>query len=875
MQNYNLMKKVLYLTVSCVLALTSCTEFDFDANNSALAKENAENIFGMIDPKQDWSNVTSGNVTVTANANLNNITKVMILTESPFFNNQAKVLAEANVTKGETKTLFFDAPRGQERLIAACADDKGHFFIKGFNLGDSKVSFVSSVLNARTRGVAKAETESPNLSGISANYKQSYNASRTISANSSSNFPAWKNTNWDYDRLWEPTGSLSGSWTLNAGTIYTNAEPITEEEKAELTDIFNSSLFRDSKNNKKRDNLQLIRNGNAVKFFDNHIVSDGTNPITIIPVQLASMEAYMCDLYYYYYNPDDVPSDMSLTDYIKRLPKFKAADFDVERAAFGGITGIAKDKNDLEFMKVHEYLLPYYGDPSIFMQKETPLSTLGYNTDGKVYKIKNAEVGKCMTYIKNTEISMEDSYADNASNINNQLWQIYRHNNGTIIFYNVGIGKFMKFITNNRPNFNTPTSEEDLNNYLYITTDKNNNPTNDTENIHIFQYLKSHVLKSDAQIRVATDAKNWTDRATIQWTFVEYGSTSTGEATVPFWSLPTLNPSPVIAKGYRIGFMLRKSKNENNIGDNTNGCMYSYGELNTEINTFGSFNQAVQNYSMQLNDPRIAMFNANCKTYLTFEDGTDCNFSDVIIEISGYSEKGLSFRSEDPNIKLASEERVFAEMANVKSSGVYMFDEVKEEDYGDLPFTMCFEDRPREADYDLNDVVLRAIRIGSTNHIQLSLIATGANDRVLVCGIPGKFVSGTELNNKEVHEVFGMGNATGKDRFINTLPDQAYDLTGMAGIYEVDESMTIPQFLSQIYIKNMSLGGSEVHVPLMGEPPYALIVPGDFNYPREGISMTEAYESFRNWANNANQYKEWMDYSVDGKIFNNPSKSNK
>jgi hypothetical protein len=217
------MKKVLYLTVSCVLALTSCTEFDFDANNSALAKENAENIFGMIDPKQDWSNVTSGNVTVTANANLNNITKVMILTESPFFNNQAKVLAEANVTKGETKTLFFDAPRGQERLIAACADDKGHFFIKGFNLGDSQVSFVSSASNARTRGIAKAEIESPNLSGISANYKQSYNASRTISANSSSNFPAWKNTNWDYDRLWEPTGSLSGSWTLNAGTIYTNA----------------------------------------------------------------------------------------------------------------------------------------------------------------------------------------------------------------------------------------------------------------------------------------------------------------------------------------------------------------------------------------------------------------------------------------------------------------------------------------------------------------------------------------------------------------------------------------------------------------------------------------------------------------------------
>ena len=67
---------------------------------------------------------------------------------------------------------------------------------------------------------------------------------------------------------------------------------------------------------------------------------------------------------------------------------------------------------------------PDYGDPSTFTKKETPLSTLGYNTDGKVYRIKNAEVGKCMTYTKNTEISMENPYADNASNINNQLWYL-------------------------------------------------------------------------------------------------------------------------------------------------------------------------------------------------------------------------------------------------------------------------------------------------------------------------------------------------------------------------------------------------------------------------------------------------------------------
>ena len=41
---------------------------------------NVANIFGAIDPEQDWNMVTSGTINVTADANLPGITKVQILT---------------------------------------------------------------------------------------------------------------------------------------------------------------------------------------------------------------------------------------------------------------------------------------------------------------------------------------------------------------------------------------------------------------------------------------------------------------------------------------------------------------------------------------------------------------------------------------------------------------------------------------------------------------------------------------------------------------------------------------------------------------------------------------------------------------------------
>ena len=52
-----------------------------------------------------------------------------------------------------------------------------------------------------------------------------------------------------------------------------------------------------------------------------------------------------------------------------------------------------------------------------------------------------------------------------------------------------------------------------------------------------------------------------------------------------------------------------------------------------------------------------------------------------------------------------------------------------------------------------------------------------------------------------------------------------------------------------------------------GEPPYAIIVPGDFDYPVERVSIINAYKKFINWAQDMNTDKDWYTYPEEGKVY--------
>ena len=846
------MKKVLYLTVGCVLVLTSCTKYDFDMDRSTVSKEHAESVLGMIDPNQDWSSVNNGTITVTADANLYDVVKVQILTESPFMNTSAKVLAEVETQKGQTVTLTYDAPNIYDRLIAACIDSKGHYYIKGFDLNESQVSFQNT--NTRTRGITRASTSFPNVSLVNIDYKnsiQSFNALRTIMANdpeqqstvSSAGIAAWKNTGWENDRLWKLSnlGDAGNGWTTAEGCVFRDVEDMSEDEAKTLQDIFNGFLPRlDSKNKKILDNMERIRNSQLVKLYNNHLVSDGENPITIIPVQLASTESDRCHLYYYYFNPNDVPSGMSETEYIKTLPKFKAIHFKKTRNAAQNMGKVVTK----DFFRIHEYLLPYFGDESFPASVWDELWT----ASSDVYRIRNGQnyLGDdyYMVYTGNNDIKLATIYDDDAENIANQLWQIYTTPDGSKLLYNIGAKKFLVW----NGDWATTYTDKLDNAYSCRYIIEGNN---------IFRYNnKSLALGTDLGVkgkesnrRIATN-KTSQDGSRIDWFFETYKGTvaveTRGDIKYHEKSFVQEAISNVIPKGYKIGLMLRKQLGgEKDATHCKNGCVYSYGELNTEINTLaGHFGTAVTSYSMKLNDTRTVIFNANAKTYIGFEDGADCQFSDLILEVGGFDKTVLTEAPE------GTEDR---------SNGIETEDLYSEEELTEQPYMLCYEDRSITADYDMNDLVLRCRRHNG-NIVELSLVATGGFDDLFIKGISGKNTGGKDLESQEVHKFFGVGDLKDEERFVNTVKG-GKSITPVIGYYDI-EGLTIPQFLAKISIWNETTKET-IKVPRKGEAPVAIILPFDFNYPMEKESITQVYPTFLTWAQHASQHTDWYTLFTD------------
>ena len=78
--------------------------------------------------------------------------------------------------------------------------------------------------------------------------------------------------------------------------------------------------------------------------------------------------------------------------------------------------------------------------------------------------------------------------------------------------------------------------------------------------------------------------------------------------------------------------------------------------------------------------------------------------------------------------------------------------------------------------------------------------------------------------------------------------------------------MTIPQFLSKIYIQNLTTG-EDIRVARQGDAPTAIILPFDFEYPMEGIRISIAYEDFLIWASDVNSYSDWYTKYLEDKVF--------
>ena len=274
--------------------------------------------------------------------------------------------------------------------------------------------------------------------------------------------------------------------------------------------------------------------------------------------------------------------------------------------------------------------------------------------------------------------------------------------------------------------------------------------------------------------------------------------------------------SSIFPKGYKIGFMIKANTDAD--GGKKQGEIYGDGRLNNYINKWGNFKSSVNasHQSLKTDGPRLFWISFNNRVFMTWESGTDADFNDVIIEMEGGK----------------------------------VIPDIPEPDL--QVFTYCFEDTKTDSDYDMNDVVIKAIRTNETT-IEYRLVACGAHDDVYVRGLN----IGDIQDNREVHDLFGVSDHM---TFINT-DGSSYPYVSATRTVSKDFSLLDEAQQPYIYDATTNV---EVRLAKTGQNPWAILIPTDFRYPSERISVTKAYPLFNSWGEGSILSNLW---------YNTPDKS--
>jgi len=272
-------------------------------------------------------------------------------------------------------------------------------------------------------------------------------------------------------------------------------------------------------------------------------------------------------------------------------------------------------------------------------------------------------------------------------------------------------------------------------------------------------------------------------------------------------------PSYQFPKGYKIGFMYKSNTEYEK--PNKQGELYGDGRLNYNINFWGNFKSS----KLEATAPRMGWINVNKKTFLCIESGTDADFNDLIVEVEGGYEPIII----PPPYEYNS----------------YMF---------------CFEDH-RLGDYDMNDVVLKGVRLNDTQ-VQWTLMATGAYDDLFIYNVEGAHIK----NSVEVHEIFGKEHGI----YINTKKGD--NVPYVTDVVSVPKTYSFLDASTQPYIFDQTMNW-HVKISRVGQDPHAIMIPYDFRWPLEKIRISSAYKQFNSWGIGAVEDNDWYKYPELDKVY--------
>ena len=287
-----MIKKTLLLLLTGLLF--SCNDREVEFNDLGYS----EQIFGVqFNPDQDWCTTVNSSIKVTSN--VDNIKKVQILVSD---SSSIRLLNESKV--GET--IYFDVPKNYDNLFAAFINDKGEYYYKKFNLGDTEVSYNNNLTRAYTGNV--------------------YSSTITGTVES-----------WANKRGWLP------------GEVFYTYEPVILQSPNYDDDFratFRSIIFNYFPNGRAYNNLPKIKKSGYYNE-SSYPITTGEKPIIVSPVYKNDggyKEIAFAELYYYYFK-----GDLSVSE-IEALPKYRAIDLS---------TVYTNDINDTIY-KSNRYVLMYW-----------------------------------------------------------------------------------------------------------------------------------------------------------------------------------------------------------------------------------------------------------------------------------------------------------------------------------------------------------------------------------------------------------------------------------------------------------------------------------------------------------------------------------
>lgn len=180
-------------------------------------------------------------------------------------------------------------------------------------------------------------------------------------------------------------------------------------------------------------------------------------------------------------------------------------------------------------------------------------------------------------------------------------------------------------------------------------------------------------------------------------------------------------------------------------------------------------------------------------------------------------------------------------------------------DYTDImPWTIAYEDVYRNADFDFNDAVIKLLPNHEKQECCVSVMAAGSPSKMYL-HYDGP--NGDE-NLGEIHEL--LGGATGK--CINTQTTNVTHPFTQVACVKWPSDYTMQDDAKRFYIE-VQRGTCEDCSDVItlsdspGDVPQALLIAGEWKWPKEGVNIMNAYDAFPKWSKDVTQLTNWNWYA--------------